>query len=73
MNLTSWNTCGRAYVSIAMAAGAGWSNEETRDLLGVWGAADVLRGLPDIPTPSMATLQPPALPPGSILAMLVAE
>ena len=24
-----------------MAAGAGWSNEETRTLLGVWGAADV--------------------------------
>ena len=41
MNLTSWNSCARAYVSIAMAAGAGCSNKETRALLGVWGAADV--------------------------------
>ena len=29
--------------------------------------------LPDIPTPSTATLQPPTLSPGSIQAMLVAE
>ena len=47
--------------------------EETRALLGVWEAAGVLRGLPDIPTPSTATLQPPAMTAGSILAMLVAE
>ena len=31
----------RTYISIAMTASAGWSNWETRALLGAWGAADV--------------------------------
>ena len=71
----------RTYRSQQAQAGA----TRTRVLLGVWGAADVQSQhdgvvcnktkncLPDIPTSSTATLQPPALPPGSIQAMLVAE
>ena len=82
-------TCPYVYTCFNTAMAAGWSNEETKALLGIWGAADVqsqldrivrnkmiatvLCDLPETLVSSLSTLSSQALSPGSILAVLLAN